>query len=380
MTRPSIVTGMGVVGPCGRGVDALWEALMHGAPRAEIAHFETARLRGAGLIPGEEDRHGDPDRLLELLVAAAGDALRDARLEPGPSTAIVVGTTDAGGNHLAHGPGRNGGPPPDPRAAFPGWVAERAAERLGIGGEALTVATASAAGGCALAVARDLLLAGDADAVVAAGVDCVTETAFHGLASLRTLGPQGCRPFSAERRGIGISEGAAAIVLEAPGARAGAPARGMLLGAGACNEADHLAAPRPAAVVGAARAALADAGVSPEEVDLVNAHAAGTPAGDLVEVDALRQVLGERFTDVALVSSKGALWHWQGGAGVVEAMATILSLERDTVAPTLCAEPLDDLDGGDVVLEARRVAPGLALSISTGLGGINAAAVLGRAA
>lgn len=311
-------------------------------------------------MPGDEDRAGDPERLLELTVAAAGDALADAGVDGTTDAALVIGTTDAGAAGLA----------------------ERAAERLGLGGEAIVVGAASASGGSALCVARDMLAVGEAGTVVAVGADRVTPSAFQGLRSLRALSAEGCRPFSAERRGIGISEGAAAMVLQSEeGDEARRPPRAWLRGCGSSNATDSLAVPEPAGIAGALAAALADARLDPAAVDLLNAHGPGTRQGDAVEVEALRAVFGAALAGVAVVSTKGVLWHWQGAAGVVEALACVLSLAEGTVTPTHGASPLDPAWGDlDLVLEPRRTPARVAASISCGLGGINTAAVLEAAA
>ena len=372
---PALVTGAGVVGPCGRGTAALWHSLISGGSnRRPIAHFDSPGYT-AGLVPGEESRAGGPERLLELLVVAAGDALADAGLAGEPEVTLVVGTTDCGGNSLAAE--RSGGDGTgDRRARHPGWTAEVAAERLGLRGEAIAVAAASASGGSALEVGRDLLAAGEARAVLVAGADCVTEGAFQGLRSLRALSAGGCRPFSAERGGIGVAEGAAALVLQPPGG--GATARyGRLLGCGSSNLASSLAVSDAAGIAAAVEVGLADAGIEPAQVGTVNAHGPGTRRGDPIEIEALRAVFGERLAEVAIVSSKGSLWHWQGAAGVVEALACLLCHHEGTLAPTHGAAPVDELwQDLDIVLEPRPMATGASLSISGGLGGINTAAVL----
>lgn len=380
MTAPAVVTGIGVVGPCGRGADALWRSLMTGAAnRRAITHFQThgSPLAKAGLVPGEEHRAGAPNRVLELLVAAAGEALTDAEGEDRVDVALVAATTDAGGNALAAGLLTDArSPPQQPAAAFGGWLAARAAERLGLRGEALTISTASASGGCALCMALDLLASGHARTVLVAGADCVTESAFYGLRSLRTLSAEGCRPFNAQRRGIGISEGAAALVLEAGLAGSRRRAYAQLAGCAISNATSHLVSPSAHGIAHALSTALAAAQLDPSAVELINAHGSGTRAGDCAEVEALRSLFGEGIGAVAVMSAKGALGHWQGAAGVVEALACVLSLSRRMITPAHGAEPIDaawsDLD---IVLAPRPAELRTAVSISSGLGGVNTAAV-----
>jgi 3-oxoacyl-[acyl-carrier-protein] synthase II len=377
---PALVTGIGVVGPCGHGPEALWRALMSGgSDRRAITHFPThgSQLATAGLVPGEEHRAGAPNRVLELLMAAADEALADAGIEDRVDVALVAATTDAGGNALATGRVTDARSPlQQPAAAFGGWLAPRAAEQLGLRGQALTISTASASGGCALCVAQDLLAAGDARTVLVAGADCVTESAFHGLRSLRTLSAEGCRPFNAERRGIGISEGAAALVLETAVAGPHRPAYAQLAGCATSNVTSHLVSPSAHGIAHALAAALAAAEIDPSTVELINAHGSGTRAGDLAEVEALRSLFGGRIGTIAIMSAKGTLGHWQGAAGVVEALACVLSLSRHVITPAHGAEPIDDAWSDlDIVLAPRPAKLRTAVSISSGLGGVNAAAV-----
>ncbi|MFD9424441.1 MULTISPECIES: beta-ketoacyl synthase N-terminal-like domain-containing protein [unclassified Streptomyces] len=366
------VTGLGVCGPAGLGVSALWEALATGkAYHPPITAFDAtgATLRAAGQVPGHTGGDG-VWRALDLAETAVREALDGMDAAGRERTALVLGTTDPG---LV---------PPRP-GYFTGDLAPACAERTGLHGEALTIANASASGAAAIAVARDLVAAGDAPAVVVGGADAVTDMAFLGLNSLRTLGPQGCRPFSTERRGIGLSEGAAVLRLEPldPHAGAGEPLA-VLAGCGLTNATGHLAAPGADGIELAVRLALADAGLGPEEIDFVNTHGPGTRRGDAAEITALRSVFGPRLPSVPVNSVKGVLWHLQGGAGAVEAMACVLSLAHRAVTPTWGARPVDPLCADlDLVLDdAPRPMPELrtALSVSCGLGGMNTALIFRR--
>ncbi|MFI1104059.1 beta-ketoacyl synthase N-terminal-like domain-containing protein [Streptomyces melanogenes] len=370
-TRATVaVTGLGVCGPGGVGVPALWEALATGkAHRPPLTGFDAsgATLGAAGHVPG--DIAGDGVwRALDLAETAVREALDDVDRE---QVALVLGTTDPGVV------------PPRP-GHFTGDLAGACAERTGLGGEALTIANASASGAAAIAVARDLVALGEAPAAVVGGADAVTDMAFLGLNSLRTLGPEGCRPFSTERRGIGVSEGAAVLRLEPydEAAPDTATPLAVLAGCGLTNATGHLAAPGADGIELAVRLALADAGLAPEDIDFVNTHGPGTRRGDTAEVEALRAVFGPRLSSIPVNSVKGVLWHLQGGAGAVEAMACVLSLTHGAVTPTWGAEPVDPICADlDLVLEdGPRRLPGLrtALSVSCGLGGMNTALIFRR--
>ncbi|WP_228972951.1 beta-ketoacyl synthase N-terminal-like domain-containing protein [Streptomyces sp. DH12] len=386
MSGPAVaVTGVGVLSPGGAGADALWRACAGGgAAFRPVEHFDVSRTGAhlAGFVPEEATGPGAPPpghpaRLPCLLHRATGDAVADAARrtgtavrDPAVRTALVLGTTDNGGFPSAADwrAWREG------RTTVPGAAWEPYAPPVW-DGPVVQVGNASAAGATALGVGADLLRDGVADRVVVCGVDTVTETAFQGLASLRTLSPAGCRPFAARRSGIRISECAAALVLE----RAADAPLAHLRGWGSSNEASQAARPDPEGVAKAVRRALADAGTDPAEIGYVNAHAAGTRHGDAAELEALGEVLGERLPFVPVVSSKAALGHCQGAAGTVEAIVTVLTLHRGEVLATLGPAERDPrwdhLDFGGKQPDRP---PSAALTLSCGLGGSNVAVVFGR--
>ena len=378
------VAGLGVVAPTGIGVDELWKALLDGRAHRVASPYERPRPFQVGVLPGARTEDvTDPRRLITLLEMAAEEALADANVLDRGSVHLVVGTTDTGGNALTHAldSGRAG----DPSAmegACVGNAARLAAVALGLGGSATVIGSASASGAVAVGHALDLLRAGEAEEVLVVGVDTISETGFHGLATLRTLGPDGCRPFSSERRGIGISEAAAAVLLRrraSPVPGGGGPGRGRLAGYGASSRATHLASPEAEGIELALRRALSDAGLEPSDISFINAHGPGTKLGDVAEADALRAVFGAGLSGIPLGSSKGVLWHCQGAAGVIESQVCLLSLERGKLTPTTGADPVDpqfaDLD---IVREVREFPARYALSVSCGLGGVNTALVWER--
>ncbi|MEU8191974.1 beta-ketoacyl synthase N-terminal-like domain-containing protein, partial [Micromonospora carbonacea] len=267
----------------------------------------------------------------------------------------------------------------DDQSALAGWVAERAAEQLGLGA-AVTVGSASASGAVALGYARDLLLAGDAEEALVVGADTVSKSAFHGLAALRTLGVDGCQPFHEARRGIALSEAAAACLLRRPVPGDDA-VLGRLAGYGASSFTTHMAAPESAGIELALRRALAAAALAPGDVSFVNAHGPGTKLGDVAEMRALADVFGDRVRTLPINSVKGLLWHCQGAAGVIESLACLLSLRHGTLTPTTAAEPVDpQWREFDIVTKPRELADARsAVSVSCGLGGVNTAVVWERA-
>ncbi|OKJ39037.1 beta-ketoacyl-[acyl-carrier-protein] synthase family protein [Streptomyces sp. CB01580] len=384
MSAPSsvVVTGLGVLSPGGAGLDALWRACGGGEVAFRpVEHFDVSRTGAhlVGLVPEEATGRGAPPpghpaRLPYLLHRSTDEALNDAEARTGRArvgrTALVLGTTDSGGfPSAAAWRAWHEGRAPAAGAAWspyapPAWD-----------GPVVQVGNASAAGATALGVGADLLRDGLADRVLVCGVDTITETAFQGLASLRTLSPGGCRPFAARRSGIRISECAATVVLERTADRPLAHLRGW----GSSNEASQAARPDFEGVAKAMRRALADARTQPEEIGYVNAHAAGTRHGDVAELRALADVLGDRLPRIPVVSSKAALGHCQGAAGTVEAIVTVLTLLRGEVLPTLGLQDRDPrwdhLNLGD---EQPDRPPQAALTLSCGLGGSNVAVVFGR--
>jgi 3-oxoacyl-[acyl-carrier-protein] synthase II len=392
-TPDVVVAGIGAVGPTGCGVDALWTGLLAERATRIPVPYPTARSDLVGVLPGAGPADvSAPGRLLVLICAAAEEALAGSDAAARARTRLVVGTTDTGGNALARALDDPAGAASGPTLA--GTVADRAAAALGLGGAAVTVGSASASGAVALGYGRDLLRAEPTGDVLVIGADTVSETAWQGLAALRTLSPDGCRPFSSRRRGIALSEAAAACLLRSaatdraaattgrpdPGPRPEAwpPSRAArLTGYGASSLTSHLVTPESGGIELAVRRALADAGAEAADVSFVNAHGPGTKLGDLAEAKALRAVFGERVTTVPVGSVKGLLGHCQGAAGVIESLVCLLSLAAGTVPPTTGCEPLDPAFADlDVVVAARPVPDARrALSISCGLGGVNTAVV-----
>jgi len=241
----------------------------------------------------------------------------------------------------------------------------------GARGPAWVVSTACSSSAKVLGSARRLLQAGMADAVLVGGADSLCHTTVRGFGSLQALSPRPCRPFSAQRDGTSIGEGAAFMLLER---QADGPAR--LLGVGESSDAHHMSHPHPEGI-GAQAAmaeALAQAGLPGAAVDYVNAHGTATPANDAVEAQAIERVVGRA---VAVASTKGYTGHLLGAAGITEAVLAVLAIERGFVPESLGAEPLDAAVAVDVVRAGRRRPVRLVLSNSFAFGGSNAAVLLG---
>jgi 3-oxoacyl-[acyl-carrier-protein] synthase II len=242
--------------------------------------------------------------------------------------------------------------------------------------------SACASGAEAIAYALEMVRTGRADVVICGGAEAVIHPLpMAAFAAMRALSerhdePQAAsRPFDKQRDGFVLAEGAAVLVVESA---EHADARGVrayarLAGAGMANDAHHVAAPDPAGT-GAAAAmtrSLVDAGLRPEEVAHVNAHATSTPAGDIAEANALRQVFGEQLRDVAVTATKSCTGHLLGAAGALEAAITVLSLRDHTVPAIRNLDDPDDAAVLDLVRMSPRPLPAgrAALSNSFGFGG-----------
>jgi 3-oxoacyl-[acyl-carrier-protein] synthase II len=401
--RDIAVTGLGLVTPAGIGVPANWAAILDAQPAAardpaldglpvdfccRVPAFDADALLGRRTA-------WRLDRYVHLAMVAAREAIADAGLEPsswdGARVGVVMGTALGGTDTFERGLHTLLAEGADKVSALliPMMAVNMVAGYLAIDcaarGPNLVTSTACASGGTAIGTARDLLRSGACDVVIAGGVEAsLTPAVVAGFTRMHALSERcsdpaaASRPFDSGRDGFVIAEGAGVLVLERIGdARArGAAIRARLAGYGASADAYHATAPDPSGqgTELAVRAALADAGVAPDEVDHVNAHGTSTPLGDLAEARMLRRVLGDR---PAVTSTKGVTGHTLGGAGAIEAAYTVLAVQHGIAPPTA---NLDDPDSDievDLVAKAPRHRPiGAAISNSFGFGGQNAVLVI----
>jgi 3-oxoacyl-[acyl-carrier-protein] synthase I len=241
---------------------------------------------------------------------------------------------------------------------------------LGLEGPTLAISTACSSSAKVFASARRAISAGDCDAAVVGGVDSLCLTTLHGFHSLQLVSSEPCRPADLKRNGISIGEAAGFALLE----------RGegglMLLGYGESSDAHHMSAPDPEGRgAGAAmRAALQRADLEPRQVDYINLHGTATPANDLAEDRAVREVFG---TGVALSSTKGWTGHTLGAAGMVEAAIALLCIEAGFMPRSLNTREKDPAIEGNILLETRRTPVRRVLSNSFGFGGSNCSLIFG---
>ena len=409
--RRIVITGLGCVTPLGVDVASTWEGAVSGRSGVRpIERFDASEfsVRFAGQVPGEVRVDDIPskearrlDRFILLAVSAAQEAVRDAGLVVTPDTGermgVAIGTGIGGIQTLYEGYQSllEGGPRRVSPFSIPMSIGNMAAGyvaiRNGLRGPNLCHVSACTSGAHSIGESARLIERGDADVMLAGGSEAAaTPIGLAGFGAMRALSTRNqapeaaSRPFDQDRDGFVIGEGAAVLVLEEEGhARArGAKIRGHLLGYATTCDAAHVASPTEDAE-GAQRCmrlALADAGLTPGEVDYLNAHATSTPAGDPAEARAIRAAFGPHVDRVAVSSTKSMTGHLLGAAGAVEALLCIRALETGLLPPTINLEQPDPECALDhVANKARQARARVALSNSFGFGGSNATLVLGRA-
>jgi len=271
------------------------------------------------------------------------------------------------------------------RGVLPDKTCTELAQALCLAGYQGSVTTACSSSATAIGWGADLIRCGRQKAMLCGGADSLALLTFAGFNSLKVMDPEPCAPFSLGRQGITLGEGAAFVVLEEEQAARsrGADIIGYLLGYALLGEAHHMTAPEPSGE-SAARvmtAALSAAGLAPGRVGWVNAHGTGTPANDVVESNAMKQVFGDRVQQVPLISTKPITGHCLGAAGSIEAVATLLALNAKTIPRTLHFRGKDPECDLDYCHDANRPSDcSIALSNSFAFGGNITTLVLGSAA
>lgn len=396
MTRTAAVTGIGVICALGADRESFWAALAGGesaiAPLGEIDDGPVRIRTGACLRAFDPDDHFEPrqrellDPFAQYAVVAARQAVADAGLEWSDTqragTAVVTGSSMGGQASLEEGYRRlyaKGASRVHP-LSIPRIMANSAASaiavELGLTGPAFTLSTACSSANHALGHGLWLLRQGAADRVLAGGSEApFTYGNLKAWEALRVVSPTTCRPFSRDRDGMVLGEGAAILVLEpADAARArGARVYAEITGFGMSADAYHVTQPSVEGPTRAMREALRDADLAPADIGYINAHGTGTPTNDPVEARAIRQVFGDHADRLPVSSTKSLHGHALGAAGALEAAATALALHHRLLPPTANfteADPECDLD---VVRGAARPADvAAALSNSFAFGGLNA--------
>lgn len=415
--RRVVVTGLGLVTPLGCGVEATWSNILagkSGAKRIDDFEVDDIACQIAHRIPRGAYADGmyNPDEWMEVkeqrkvdefivyAMAAATQAIQDAGVEPKTQeeqerTGVLIGSGigGIGGIYDASVTLHEKGPRRISPFFIPGRLINLASGhvsiRFGLKGPNHSVVTACSTGAHAIGDAARLISLGDADVMVAGGTEsCVNRLSLAGFAAARALSTgfndnptAASRPYDKDRDGFVMGEGAGIVVLEEyERAKArGAKIYGEVIGYGLSGDAYHITAPAPDGEGGfrAMSAAVKRAGISPTEIDYINAHGTSTPLGDELELNAVTRVLGDAANTAVMSSTKSAIGHLLGAAGSVEAIFCLLAMRDGIVPPTLNLDnPSVETAINLVPHKAIKKEVNVALSNSFGFGGTNASLVM----
>ena len=417
--RRVVVTGLGMVTPLGSGVDHNWSEITAGKSGiSKIENFDVSDIgcRIAGQVPGADQPGGlnlddwiDPreqrkqDRFIQLGLAAACQAVEDSGWMPNDResqnrTGVMIGSGIGGlesivvTDRLMNEKGPRRISPFFIPSALINLISGHVSIRYGFRGPNHAVVTACSTGAHAIGDAARMVALDDADVMVAGGAEAaVCRIGMAGFAAARALSTSyndtpevASRPWDKGRDGFVMGEGAGIVVLEelehakARGAKIYAEVKGY----GMSGDAHHITAPADDGDGGfrAMQAAMKRAGLTPADIDYVNAHGTSTPLGDVIEAKAVARLLGDAIGTVSISSTKSATGHLLGAAGAIEAIYSIKAVETGTLPPTLnLNDPEDDVAGFDLVpLKSRQRQVRNAMSNSFGFGGTNASLIVGQ--
>lgn len=396
MKRRVVVTAMGVASPVGNTPEDFFNALCQGKEGVR-PHTKQTLTRSVGWVEADVDQglQGNQavmlDRVTKLALYASKQTLGASGLSPEAMehTGVYLGTGIGGVKALSDAvAGFYGAIPKVVQlvvpAAMPNAPAAHVAQIMGCTQEAQTYATACTAGAVAIGEAFRRIRDGYVDSALAGGTEAMIQPELirsweqlHVLCQEPTTNPEGgCRPFSIKRSGFALGEGAATLLLESleHALARGAVPLAEVIGYGVSNDGRHPLRPDPDGQALAISRALKDAQIAPEDVAYINAHATGTTVGDRIETQAIKVVFGEHAQKLAISSIKGAIGHLIGACGAVEAISTIMSLQKQVLPPTLHFAAGDEQCDLDYVPNQARTVNGvnIALSNSFGMGGNNA--------
>ena len=414
--RRVVITGMGLVTPLGCGVQWCWDKLIAGETGIKaVTHFDTSDLPSkiAGLVPKNGNSHSfnaddwlDPkeqrrmDEFIHFSIAAASEAIKDSAWKPTKKeelerTGVMVGsgigglrTIEEGALTLAEKGPRRMSPFFIPSCLI-NLASGQISIRFGFKGPNHSVVTACSTGAHAIGDAARIIMLDDADVMIAGGAESpVTRLGVAGFCAARALSTnfnetpeKASRPWDRDRDGFVMGEGAGVVVLEEynHATERGATIYGEVAGFGMSGDAHHVTAPPEDGNGGfrSMEAALKRAGITPRDVDYINAHGTSTPLGDEIEHGAVKRLFGDSRPDLLMSSTKSSIGHLLGAAGAVEAIFSTLAVKTGSVPPTLNLEnPSEECDLDLVPLSKRTGSIKTALSNSFGFGGTNASLVI----
>jgi len=399
-----VITGMGAVTPLGHTATETWAAMREGRlaigpitsmPRDGLRFGIAAEVQGFDpLAHFDEKKLILFDRVSQFALVAAREAVAQSGIDfaadgIGENTAVVIGT-GIGGEQTHDEASRRLYGENNPRThplTIVRLMANAPACQISIEhkltGPSFATSSACASANHALAQAFHMVRSGVADAAVAGGTEaCITLGVIKAWEAMRVMADDTCRPFSKQRRGMVLGEGAGVFVLETleHAQRRGATILAEFAGAGMSADAGDIVFPSEAGAAKAIQRALADGGLAPADVDYINAHGTGTPGNDPTESKAIRRVFGALADRVAVSSTKSMHGHALGAAGAIELVATIGALRDGLAPPTMnFLDPDPECDLDYVPNTAREMPVRAALSNSFAFGGLNAVLALRRA-
>ena len=402
MTHRVVVTGWGIVSSIGQTAAAYWAGLSNGvcgianmtlAPTDQLANKVVAEVKNFDPQKHFEDRQLVMlDRVSQFAVVAAREAIAQSGLTFGDGlserTAVIIGT-GAGGQTTQDDNYRRVYRENAKRLhplVIPRQMVNAPASQIsmdcGLRGPAFVVASACASATHAIGLAFHMVRSGGVTCAVTGGTEAsITFGTMKAWEALRVTAPDTCRPFSRDRKGLVIGEGAGIVVLETleHAKKRSATILGEIVGFGMSADAGDLLSPDEGGMVRAIKGALADGGLSPEQIQYINAHGTGTAANDEIETRAIKQAFGQHAKKLAISSNKSMVGHALGAAGGLEFVATLMSIKEGIAPPTmnyLGPDPACDLDY--VPNEARPLKMDAALSNSFAFGGLNAVLAVKR--
>jgi nodulation protein E len=403
--RRVAITGMGAISPLGVGAEALWQGLCAGRSAIGPLHHpdaERLRVKVAAQVPDSFDPAANIDertlpmldRTSEFALHAAREAVAQSGLDfrqgqLGLRTAVIVGTGVGGEttqdeqSRRLYGENAARAHPLTIVRLMTNASASHISIAWGLRGPTFAVASACASANHAIIQAAQMIRWGLADVAITGGTEaCLTYGALKAWEAMRVLADDTCRPFSINRRGLVLGEGAGIFVLESmEHAQArGATLLAELAGCGMTADATDIVMPSADGAAAAMRQALDDAGLAPQDVDYVNAHGTGTQANDATESRAIRLAFGTHADRLAVSSTKSMHGHALGASGALELVAVIGALRDGMVPPTANLDQVDPACDLDYVPNVGRPMPvRAALSNSFAFGGLNAVLALKRA-
>ena len=401
--RRVVVTGLGTINPLGNNVSDTWNNLINGVSGVDyISSFDTDELpvKFAGEVKNFDaneylgkQQARKLDRSGHLSIHATEEALKDAGLDTkerlGSEVGIVFGTGIGGigaTEQAVRTYDERGASRINPLAItqlMPNSSTGQVAIKFGIEGPSLTITTACAASANAIGEAKNMIQNGIVDMVIAGGTESGTTAMTIGaFAQIRALSTnnenpkEACRPFDKNRDGFVMGEGSTVLVMESEESakKRGANIYGYISGYGATTDAHHITAPAEGGkgAVEAMKKALADAEISNEEVDYINAHGTSTPANDKNETAAIKTVFGDMADQLNISSTKSMTGHLLGGGGAFESLVSLLSLRNNIIPPTINLNNHDeDCDLNYTPNVALEKDLSIAMSNSFGFGGHN---------